>query len=323
MVSISASYTATQKPEPILLRVLCWWHLLSFDAPTVAVVWSYFFAQIMHVRLPWSAPLILGLGTWLIYIADRLLDGVSNDELKPLRERHHFYARNRKHFLLVALAGGTMLLWLIATRMSSFTRRDDTVVFGVAMVYFGAIHGSSLWVRHVRSSPGENETHLFKNGAFGTKVWLPKEVAVAFLFAAATAVPAWSRMGGDVAGKFAELSLAVICFAALCWLNCVAIEHWETMDGVEPSFDHMHASTEWAGRNLARIALTVCGIGLYMSAAATTLSTLPSVRFVFLAAALSSAALFALDRFRRNFSPIHLRAAADAALLTPLLFLLR
>jgi hypothetical protein len=298
-----------------LLRVLCWWHLLSFDAPTVAVVWSYFFAHIMGVRLPWSAVLILGLGTWLIYIADRLLDGVAGDELRPLRERHHFYARNRKHFLVIALGVGTTLLWLIATRMSFFTRRDDAIVFGVAMVYFGAIHGSALWGRHGH--------YLSKNGASGTRAWLPKEVAVAILFAAATAVPAWSRLGSDAAGKYAALSLAVICFAALCWLNCVAIEHWETMDGREPSFNHMHASTEWAGRNLAGIALTVCGIGLYMSAATMTLPAPPSVRFVFLSAALSAAALFALDRFRRNLSSIELRVAADAVLLTPLLFLIQ
>jgi hypothetical protein len=77
------------------------------------------------------------LGTGLIYIAGRLLDDVSHDKLKPLRERHHFYARNSQHFLMAALAGCMILLWLIATRMSSFTRRDDTVVFGVAMVYLG------------------------------------------------------------------------------------------------------------------------------------------------------------------------------------------
>jgi len=309
--------------EVKLLRLLCWWHLLSFDAPTVAVVWTYLFARIMYVHLPWSAGLILALGTWLIYIADRLLDGVTNDQLKPLRERHRFYARNSKHFLLAALAGCTILLWLIATRMSSFTRRDDTVVFGVAMFYFAAIHGSSLCMRRGENPFGQNASHLFENCASGTKVRLPKEVAVAILFSAATAVPAWSRLSGDVAVQHAGLSLAVICFATLCWLNCVAIEHWETADGFEPSFKHMHATTEWAGRNLARLALTVCGLALYMSEAITTLPTLLSLRPVFLSVALSAAALFALDHVRRKLSSIQLRAAADAALLTPLLFLIR
>ncbi len=277
----------------------------------------------MHVRLPWSAALILALGTWLIYVADRLLDGVSHDEWKPLRERHHFYARNSKHFLLAALAVCTMLLWLIATRMSSFTRREDTIVFGAAVVYFGAIHGSSLWVRYRASPLRQNETHLLEDGASSTKVLLPKEVAVAILFAAATAVPAWSRLDGNVAGNYAELSLAAICFAALCWLNCVAIEHWETMGELDRSCSHMHATTEWAGRNLARIALTVCGIALYIQSALTTLPFTPSLRLVFLSAALSAAALFTLDRFRRNLSSMQLRAAADAVLLTPLFFLFR
>ena len=117
--------------------------------------------------------------------------------------------------------------------------------------------------------------------------------------------------------------LAVICFAVLCWLNCVAIEHWETTNGFEPSFKHMHATTKWAGRNLARIALAVCVIALEIAAATTMLPKTLSLQSVFLSAALSAIALFALDRFRRKLSSIQLRIAADAALLTPLIFLLR
>ncbi len=305
------------------MRLIRWWHLLSFDAPTVAVVWAYLFASVMHVRLPWLGALILALGTWLIYIADRLLDGISHDELKPMRERHHFYARNCKHFLFAALTGCTILLWLIATRMPSFTRRDDTIVFGVVMVYFAAIHGSSLRMGKTANPPVQNETNPIENGSSGRKTRLPKEVAVAILFAVATAVPACSRIGRNAAGHYAEMSLAVICFAVLCWLNCVAIEHWETTKGFEPSFKHMHATTKWAGRNLARIALAVCVIALEIAAATTMLPKTLSLQSVFLSAALSAIALFALDRFRRKLSSIQLRIAADAALLTPLIFLLR
>ena len=259
------------KAEVIFLRLIRWWHLLSFDAPTVAVVWAYLFARMMHVRLPWLGGLILALGTWLIYTADRLLDGVSHDELRPLRDRHYFYAKNRKYFLLAALTVSTGLLWLITTHMSPFTRRNDTVVFGVVVVYFAAIHGSSVKKRKTANPSGRNETLSFQNGSLCSRFSLPKEVAVAILFAVATAVPVWSRMGSNIAGQTMEMSLAVICFATLCWLNCVAIEHWETTSGFEPSFKHMHATTKWAGRNLARIALAVCVIALDV-AAATTMS---------------------------------------------------
>jgi hypothetical protein len=41
---------------------------------------------------------------------------------------------------------------------------------------------------------------------------------------------------------------------------------------------------------------------------------------VYMAALLSSGLLLALDLRRNHFSPLHLRIAADAALLTPLAF---
>ena len=51
---------------------------------------------------------------------------------------------------------------------------------------------------------------------------------MAILFAAATAVPAWSRLGGAANGLGKEqLAPAVVFFAGLCWINCVGIEKWE------------------------------------------------------------------------------------------------
>src|SRR5271156_21025 len=35
-----------------------WWHLLSLDAPTVAALWSWFFARAMHLHLPLIPPLL-------------------------------------------------------------------------------------------------------------------------------------------------------------------------------------------------------------------------------------------------------------------------
>ncbi len=301
------------------MTLICWWHLLSLDAPTVAAVWAYLFAHVVHIRLPWIAPLILALGTWLIYIADRLLDGISHEESKRLRERHYFYARNFKLFLTAVLAGGAILLWLIATRMYVFARIEDAVVFGAAMAYFGVIHGTSLGGRKRVEEVGQNEASLAKNDARSKRVRLPKELAVALLFASATAVPAWSRLDGTDAGQFRNLSMAVICFAVICWLNCVAIEHWETTDRFEPSFFHMHATTEWAGRNLASIAVAISGIAFCLSV--VTIGPV-ALEPVFLSAALSAAMLFALNSLRGSLSSLQLRVAADAALLTPLLFLM-
>lgn len=320
-VSIAAPFLSNLKTETASLKLFRWWHLLSLDAPTVAAVWACLFARIMHLHLPWIAPLMLALGTWLIYIADRLLDGAVPDESGLLRERHHFYARHRKHFLLAGLGGSAVLLSLIVTSMYVITRRDDTVVFGAAVVYFGVVHGPRKWVRKRGEEYVGNKARLLNNNLFRTKAWLPKEAAVGILFAAATAVPAWSRLDGSWAGQRWELILAVVIFAILCWLNCVAIEHWETAQSSRTFHVHTHATTEWAGRNLANIALGIAGTALYLSAISLVLPRLASLASAFLSAALSAIALFALDRLQGDLSPMQLRVGADAALLTPLLFL--
>ena len=131
---------------------------------------------------------------------------------------------------------------------------------------------------------------------------LPKELAVALIFAFATAVPAWSRLH---AGK-GQLAPAVIFFALLCWINCVGIEKWEG--------GKFHATTHWASLHLRTI---VTMIALF-SLAAALLAPSRGLMAVYLAALFSSGLLFALDTRSSHLSPLQLRIAADAALLTPL-----
>jgi hypothetical protein len=158
----------------------------------------------MGLHLPVLAPLLLGMGTWLVYVIDRILDGLRPDQ--TLRKRHYFYAAHRSAFLWAALAVGSCLGWLTLTRMPSEVRREDSLLFVAALIYFCLVH-SRLAER-----------------------WLPKELAVGLLFAAATAVPTWARLSIG----HARLVPAVALFAALCWLNCVAIECWE-----QPSVWHI------------------------------------------------------------------------------------
>jgi hypothetical protein len=131
---------------------------------------------------------------------------------------------------------------------------------------------------------------------------LPKELAVALIFSIATAVPAWSRLQ---AGK-GQLAPAVLFFALLCWINCVGIEKWEG--------GKFHSTTRWAGLHLRAI---VTIIALF-SLAAALLAPSRGLTAVYLAALFSSGLLFALDARSSHLSPLQLRIAADAALLTPL-----
>lgn len=281
---------------PGLIR---WWHLLSLDAPTVAALWSWSVARAVHIRLPWTAPLLLALGTWLVYVADRLLDGVRIAADGQLRERHLLYARHRGKLLAAALVVGLALLWLVTTHMSPAARREDTALFGAALIYFLVIHlGGSL-------------------SKFGIERWFPKEIAVAVVFAAAVAVPAWSRLPGSRT----SLIPLVATFSSLCWLNCVAIEKWErTPPGVArtSSAAQPHASTRWALRHVGLVACSLALLAVIGCVQSTRIGDHVAMSALYLACALSAMLFPLLDLSRLN--SLELRIAADAALLTPLLF---
>jgi hypothetical protein len=265
-----------------------WWHLLSLDAPTVAALWSWFFARAMHLHLPFLPAFLLALGTWLLYVADRILDGLRQQQ-GELRERHYFHARHRTAFLWAASLLVVLFAWFVLTRMRPEALRDDSWIGAFALLYLFAVH---------RRTTRANAP------------WLPKELAVAILFAAATAVPAWSRLGvsnGAGLGK-EQLAPAVGFFAVLCWINCVSIEKWEA--------GNPHSTTRWASLHLRSI---VTMIALF-SLAGALLAPSRGLMAVYMAALLSSGLLLALDLRRNHFSPLHLRIAADAALLTPLAF---
>lgn len=280
-----------------------WWHLLSLDAPTIAILWSWVFAHAMHLHIPLLSILFLPAATWLLYVADRILDGLRHDwmdrERTDLRERHIFHARHRQAFVLTALILAALLAYLVFTHMYPQALRDNLFLSMFALLYLFLVHTTSRFGRVPQ--PG----------------WLPKELAVGIIFAAATAVPAWSRMYKCPDLQKVHLAQAVILFALLCWINCVAIEKWEGGWPVpleSSTFTAAHRSTRWAGAHLKSI---VSAIALFSVAGAW--SAQPSgLGEVYLAAFLSSALFFGLDAQRSLFSPFSLRIAADAAMLTPL-----
>jgi len=281
-----------ERPRSRLLRGALYWHLLSLDAPTVAVLWAWSFERAAGVRISISALAVLGLGTWLIYVADRLLDARPSRRVAgfaaKLRERHFFHARHCRTLLAVAWPAALALLWLIA-RMPGVDRRNDAVLFAVAMLYFGSVH---LAVPRARR-------------------WFAREITVGLVFALATAVPAWSQ----TAGSKTHLALLVLIFAALCCLNTIAIEVWE-QSGRGRRFSVSLAAS--------LLALCAGALGLWAG-----MHDSPDGALV-ACAALSALVLLSVDSLHRRHSRpnaepdeaarwlLLVRVAADAALLTPL-----
>ena len=194
-VSTAISSPVKRSRSPVAL-----WHLLSLDAPSVAVLWTAFLARLNVGRVPARALLALALAVWMIYVADRILDGGSDSG--DLEERHRFHQRHRSTLLVVfalALPVLAALVWTLPWPL-----RVAWPLLGVPLaIYAGAVH--SLRLRR-----------------------LPKEILVSGIFTVACSLPA---------ALSHPLGLRMVAqaaiFACLCWLNSTAIVRWE-MDGSDP-----------------------------------------------------------------------------------------
>lgn len=132
---------------------------------------------------------------------------------------------------------------------------------------------------------------------------VPKEPLVAFFFATATVLPLLSD--GLPASVVAP---AAAWFGMLCWLNCAAIATWEAS-----CHGYLDPLTRLLGQRFSLFA----AVGVLLSLSITLLRG-PS-RTIGLAVTTSMILLLTLQQYRGRVDRTHVRALADAALLTPLL----
>jgi hypothetical protein len=263
------------------------WHLTSMDAPTVALVWSLSFAWAMRVRLPSWIPLLLVLGTWTAYVGDRLLDalmGFRSGDCKCLRERHYFHWRHRRILLALAACACFVVIAIIFKAMPLTARNPDSFLAVAALAYFSGVHYGHRLPGLLRK--------LFS-----------KELLVGALFAAGCALPTFSRLrlSSNAAASLWPLIVVAVFFAAVAWLNCHAIEHWESEDSSSISF-------------------AAATIGLAGLVLVWLIAPILSRTGALLAAGTASALLIALlDSTKTRLTPLALRVLADVVLLTPIL----
>lgn len=295
----SLGRAAIQRLEaPPLIRL---WHLSSLDAPTVAVVWSLAFAWAIGIRLPAWVPILLALVAWAVYIADRLLDarsGLHGSDTSRLRLRHHFHWRHRRIFVPVAVAAAVGAGCIVFSLMPVGARERNLLLGVAALAYFTRVHST-------RNQP------LFASTFSSLRIpqLTSKEMPVGLLFTAACALPSIGRFAAQSALPLWPLLVATVFFALLAWLNCHAIESWESS----------HRPSRSSRVFVAALVLALAGLLL-----AAILSTVQFRLAALAAAGAASALLLALlDRLRGHLTPLALRAAADLVLLTPLVLLLR
>jgi hypothetical protein len=274
---------------------LALWHLLSLDAPTVAALWTWFVARCCGIALPHASVAAMFLAVWILYASDRLLDARGNTT--GLEERHYFHHRHRRIFIpFVAIAA--VALAALTPGLLPAALRIYALLAALLAGWFLVIHTR---LAHERR--------------------LPKELAVGLFFSAAIFIPTIARRP-DL--RLSLLAPAFV-FAAVCALNCMYLYIWE-----HPK-DRTHANwtTRIATHHVtlaAAIILIAAFAGIAPPAFPNLASKLmlpvaPSTWPIAAACVLSTLLLLILNLNRAKISPLNLRAAADLALLTPILFL--
>ncbi len=270
-----------------MLRPLALWHLASLDAPSVAIVWSLGFAWALGVRLAAWVPPLLALTVWAVYVFDRLLDArgaLRTEEMSRLRERHYFHWRHRRILFPAAVLAACAAAGLIFVFMPMAARERNSVLAAASLAYFVRVHS-------------KNRANPFVSAL------LTKELLVGVLFTIGCALPAFGALRVAHAALWPLVSAAAF-FSPLAWLNCHAIDKWES-------------------NRPRRLRANSGFTSAYALAAAGVLLALPVSLFharagALLAAGAVSALLLALlDRHHKKLNPVTLRAAADLVLLAP------
>ncbi len=267
-----------------------WPHVLSLDAPVVALVWQHWWADVAGVKVLWFQDVILALGVWMIYLADRLVDTRRGDPESLETARHGF---SQRHGQVLWPLLGCVMAWLAVLTLLVLPKGQFVAGLGLLLVaggYFWGIHRprSAQWT-----------------------AILPKEAFVGAIFALGTAFFAAWQIGPALGRHLTSLVL----FALLCFLNCALITRWEssTRDRREPS--SLLNAFPWLPERLAIVCLglAVLAAGLARGDGSVELTPI----------ALSALVLAGLDRWRKLISVHALRVLADLALLAPLLHFVR
>ncbi|SKB03517.1 hypothetical protein SAMN02745166_03830 [Prosthecobacter debontii] len=89
-----------------------WPHVLSLEAPLVAVLWLLGISRLDHLQIMPGVVPGLGFSVWFIYLADRVLDTFGVPE-SALSLRHRFYRRWRWALVFIVMpAVAVYLAWL-------------------------------------------------------------------------------------------------------------------------------------------------------------------------------------------------------------------
>lgn len=266
-----------------------WWQwptILSLDAAAVVVVWQFGVARQVGVTIGWPHAFVLGCSVWLAYSGDRWIESWRLGDDQVVTARHHFHQQHRWAMLL-AMAIGLLVDAAVAIR---FLDGRDIVA--------GSLLSAAVLVYLV--------SHQWLHRHASWRV--PKELLIATLLTAGV----WLFVRDAGVGR---LAAPLALFWLLCFGNCALISRWES--GVDREQDQTSLALQ-----LPRTARLIPALPWAIAAVAClALTAGPGPRDSLAWSALVSALLLAaIDKLEPTLGWRRARVAADAALLTPLVW---
>jgi hypothetical protein len=264
---------------------------VSAPAYSVLTLWHLLSLDAPCVAAVWTAFAARAFGVDLPWTAPAALalavwmlyaaDRLSDAIRGDRLEERHRFHHRHRSAFTGALIGTLPLLALLVIWLPAGLRMAWILLALPMAVYAGAVHGLRL-------------------------PRVPKEHLVGIFFALTVMMPVLASH----AASLPQIGCVSVAFGAVCWLNCVAIARWE--GAPEESMDQ---GTAWATRCFTWAALIVSLLG------AACLFEGRHAGCIGIVVIVSAGLLLLLDRRRTQVDPLDLRSLADAALLTPLLFL--
>jgi len=177
--------------------ILTWCERLSLDAVLVALVWGFGLSGgILSVHLG-----LLGVATWLTYVADRLID-VRKVSSLPSTDRHRFYRAHWRTFTMFWLVLFVLSVW-VAWRMLPAWKWWGGV---------GLVACVCLYLFCVGQLPPNRGRRLLKRIA----------VPLIFTFGVVWMAEAWGSP---------ETTLLSICLFCGAVVNVLLVDQWEHQKG--------------------------------------------------------------------------------------------
>lgn len=268
-----------------------WWlwpNLLSLDAPLVAVAWLFMLAKTWGVNYhPIHEYVVLGLGVWVIYVADRLLDGMVWADSPRCQARHRFHVRYRRILGVLVVVAAAVVAGLVL-------ENTPMAIYSYAAV--AAFFVAGYFAMALFAVPT------------GEDIYYSKNILGGFAFAFGTAMMAHVYMF-DKGILDLLTSREAVSFGVLCVLNISAIDLWE--HAARSRDDETKAEDELA---LTLPLVLLAGAALVFARQGRDFGSAPFFHAVLTGAGL----LFVLNRVRGRFGADSLRVLADVAMLVPL-----